>query len=80
MRLLFKDIHPRITKNGFKVARNVGFEGNYCLTNNYIKIGFNRLSEVVDFLNWIEGQKIPRSKDSTKQRERLNEYFEKYSK
>ena len=55
-RLLFKDVEPKVKELGFKLEQYVPYESNYTLTNEYIKVNFVRLYEILEFLDWVKGE------------------------
>jgi hypothetical protein len=54
--LHFKSIEVKAKELGFKLDKQMLFEGNYTLSNRYMKVNFTRLYEIIEFLNWAKGE------------------------
>ena len=50
---------PRLEPLGFDIYTNVPYHSPYILENNYFSVEFHKISEIVEFLDWVEGKRIP---------------------
>ena len=59
-RLLLKtDVIPRTELLGFLIHTNIPYHAPYVLENDYCVLEFRKISDIIEFLDWAEGKRIP---------------------